>query len=255
MAPSKSSAQAEQALQSPWEILSRIDVSEKIEKKNGMSYLSWAWAWGKLKEHYPGASFTKHTRADGVPYFMDMQGYAFVTVTVALNDADDSRVTETFPVLDHRNKPIQGPTAFDVNNALQRCLTKAIAYLGLGHYIYAGEDLPEAPVHGQDASGVATPTPPATSPSAGAFSKPAAMSAPDGTAVDIATTATDTIEAVFSQFIHLCTGMEELNGFYKTNKEALQYLKAASPEGHERVIALFAARKKEITQASQQGDK
>ena len=33
---------------------------------------------------------------------------------------------------------------FDVNKAIMRCLTKNLAMFGLGLYIYAGEDLPEA---------------------------------------------------------------------------------------------------------------
>jgi len=47
------------------------------------------------------------------------------------------------PVMDHRNKAIANPDAFQVNTAMQRCLVKAIALHGLGLYIYAGEDLPE----------------------------------------------------------------------------------------------------------------
>ena len=128
---------------SPWEVLSQIDVSNHIEKKNGLSYLSWAWAWGTLKKHYPYAEFKKHCDNRGLPYFKDESGFAFVQVTVNLTSTGEDKVTEYLPVLDHRNKPIQNPDAFAVNNALQRCLTKAIAYLGLGHYIYAGEDLPQ----------------------------------------------------------------------------------------------------------------
>jgi hypothetical protein len=52
-------------------------------------------------------------------------------------------MTAHLPVMDHRNKAIQKPNAFEVNTAMQRCLVKAIALHGLGLYIYAGEDLPE----------------------------------------------------------------------------------------------------------------
>jgi hypothetical protein len=140
--------------QSLFERLSAIDCSNHIEKKGKFSYLSWAWAWDTLKRNCPEARFQKHTfthvtKADTpsevfvqreLPYMKDAQGFAYVKVTVFTNN--DTQ-TEVFPVLNHSNKPVQNPNAFDVNTALQRCLVKAIAMLGLGLYIYAGEDLPE----------------------------------------------------------------------------------------------------------------
>jgi hypothetical protein len=129
----------------PWDILSKIDCADKVENKNGLTYLSWAWAWGILKAHFPDASFEKHY-FDGLPYASDPQGYAYVKVSVTVEGAE---VTETMPVLDYRNKAVKNPDAFSVNSSLQRCLTKAISYHGLGHYIYAGEDLP--PNDGEEA--------------------------------------------------------------------------------------------------------
>ena len=127
---------------SVWDTLSSQDCSDKIEKKGNLSYLSWAWAWGLVKSHYPDASFEKHWHGEPdtrLPYATDAQGYAFVLVTV---NVGDQTATETYPVLGNGNKAVQAPNAFQVNTALQRCLTKALGYLGLGHYIYAGEDLP-----------------------------------------------------------------------------------------------------------------
>jgi hypothetical protein len=129
----------------PWDVLSKIDCADKVENKNGLTYLSWAWAWGILKAHFPDASFEKHY-FDGLPYASDPQGYAYVKVSVTVEGAE---VTETMPVLDYRNKAVKNPDAFSVNSSLQRCLTKAISYHGLGHYIYAGEDLP--PNDGEEA--------------------------------------------------------------------------------------------------------
>ena len=132
--------------------LAAIDCRDHIEKKGKFSYLSWAWAWDTLKRECPEARFQKHTftslDATDQPYMSDASGYAYVKVTVFTNE--DTQ-TEVFPVLNHQNKPIQSPNAFDVNTALQRCLVKAIAMLGLGLYIYAGEDVPEgsAPLTGQ----------------------------------------------------------------------------------------------------------
>jgi hypothetical protein len=67
---------------SVWETLSAINVNEHTEKKNGLTYLSWAWAWGMLKKHYPEAQFQKHTDSNGLPYFKDEHGFAFVIVSV-----------------------------------------------------------------------------------------------------------------------------------------------------------------------------
>ena len=124
---------------SVWETLSRIDVNEHTEDKGGLTYLSWAWAWGICKDHYPDATFIKHTNEQDFPCFKDDNGFAFVKVTVTIQGES---VTEFLPVLDFRNAPIENPNAFAVNTALQRCLAKCLAYQGLGHYIFSGEDMP-----------------------------------------------------------------------------------------------------------------
>ncbi|MEL0116917.1 MAG: DUF1071 domain-containing protein [Pelagibacteraceae bacterium] len=128
-------------MDSIWKTLSGINVNEHTELKQGMTYLSWAWAWGIVKDHYPNAKFHKH-QFDGPngkrPYMIDEHGFAFVMVTVNI---DKEEQTEILPVL-RVNKPIQNPTSFDINTALQRCLVKCLAMFGLGHYIYANEDLP-----------------------------------------------------------------------------------------------------------------
>ena len=123
---------------SAWATLSKVDVSEHCETKGGFTYLSWSWAWSTLKKHYPDATFEKHL-FDGLPYMLDAQGFAFVQVTVTIVGQS---ATEILPVLNHSNKPIKNPDSFAVNTALQRCLGKAIAFHGLGHHVYAGEDLP-----------------------------------------------------------------------------------------------------------------
>ena len=127
---------------SVWKTLSEIDVSSHIEKKGQLSYLSWAWAWGELKNRYPCATYEKHYfdhQGMSVPYAVDLNGYAFVMVSVTVEGLTH---TETLPVLNHQNKAVNAPDSFQINTSLQRCLAKAIAMHGLGHYIYAGEDLP-----------------------------------------------------------------------------------------------------------------
>lgn len=124
-----------------FEELNKIDVSEKIEKKNNLSYLSWAWAWGELKKRHPTASYTVYENADGWNYFTDGRT-AWVKTGVTVDGLEH---IEYLPVMDFRNKsiPLEQVTSFDVNKTIQRSLTKAVARHGLGLYIYAGEDLPE----------------------------------------------------------------------------------------------------------------
>lgn len=125
--------------------LNAIDVSAKVEKKNGLSYLSWAWAWGELKKRDASANYTVYENKDGLNYHTDGRT-AWVKVGVTTHNAGEPiEHIEYLPVMDYRNAsiPVDKLTSFDVNKAIQRALTKAIARHGLGLYIYAGEDLPE----------------------------------------------------------------------------------------------------------------
>ena len=229
----------------PWEVLSKIDVSQHIEKKNGLSYLSWAWAWGVLKQHYPGAWFRKHEDMGGLPYFKDEHGYSFVRVTVGLDHTGDNDVTETMPVLDHRNRAIQNPDSFAVNNSLQRCLTKAIAYHGLGHYIYAGEDLPqqEASQSPAEARQTGNQSAQVSGVQAGAA---ASNGAPKASAPVSTDQAPETVAATFMAFIPTFNEMKELTGFYTKNKAAIAYLESTKPDLHAQVMAAFSKRKAEL---------
>ncbi len=121
-----------------------MDVTKYLEKKNGFSYMSWAHAVEQLKRKHPDAKINvkrfpePETGGLLVPYIRTALGY-FVEVEVIVNGVS---VSEPFPVLDFRNKPIAKPTTFDINNSIQRAKVKAIAGHGLGLYVYAGEDLP-----------------------------------------------------------------------------------------------------------------
>jgi|SRR6185312_4195141 len=114
--------------------LRAVNVNDRIEKKNGLSYLSWAFAVDTLLQHDPSATWTY-----AEPKSFGDTLMVFCTVT-----AFGKSMTAQLPVMDHRNKAIANPDAFAVNTAMQRCLAKAIALHGLGLYIYAGEDLPES---------------------------------------------------------------------------------------------------------------
>ena len=130
------------------EALLKRDVNAHTEKKNNLTYLSWAWAWAEALKADPTATF-KVEMFDGKCY-MDINGTGMVWVTVTMFDKP---MTCQLPVMDYRNKPIPNPDAFAVNTAIMRCMTKALSLHGLGLYIYAGEDLPE-----EGRSVVITPT-------------------------------------------------------------------------------------------------
>ena len=122
-----------------WDNLSKIDCSDKIEKKMKLSYLSWAWAWGVLQEHYPQAQYLFYQGEDDVPYVKYPDGTAEVRCRVSIDNLSREM---TLCVMDFKNNAVQNPNSSQVNNSKMRCLTKCLAMYGLGHYIYAGEDVP-----------------------------------------------------------------------------------------------------------------
>ena len=149
---------------SVFERLSAINVNDKVEKKDGLTYLSWAWAWSEVKKNFPDAHYeVVEIKAS------DKLG---IMVTTAVT-IEGQRLEMWLPVMDSKNKSmksesytystkygektVEAATMFDINKALMRCLVKNLAMFGLGIYIYAGEDLPESESVQQDVQ--ATPPP------------------------------------------------------------------------------------------------
>lgn len=136
---------------SVYETLSKINVKPKLEKKGKLDYLSWAMAWGMVKQVYPDANYkitefpeyvqTKNgweSTGRDVDY---RQTSAGVEVEAVVNINGESYSSKLF-VMDYRNKPVFSPNYFDINKTQQRALVKALAIAGLGLNVYAGEDLP-----------------------------------------------------------------------------------------------------------------
>lgn len=151
---------------SVFETLNAINVNEHVEKKKTgeknpdgsekyLTYLSWVWAWGQVKQHFPDASYEVRHWGDK-PYLNDDQLGIMVETSVTISG---ETITMWLPVMNSTNKAmkavpysyktkygdktVEAATMFDVNKAIMRCLAKNIAMFGLGLYIYAGEDLPE----------------------------------------------------------------------------------------------------------------
>lgn len=134
--------------------LYEVDVNHKTESKNGLKYLSWAFAWAEFKKVNPSTTYTVD-QYDGKPYLHDEHlGYLVSTeVTV-----DGLSLPMQLPVMDNKNKAmksvpyqyktrngmkdVEAATMFDINTAIMRCIVKNLAMHGLGLYIYAGEDIP-----------------------------------------------------------------------------------------------------------------
>lgn len=162
-------------------VLNTINVNEHTDKKNGLTYLSWAWALAEVMKQYPTMTYTIWKDENNRPYIFDEAlGYmVFTSVTI------DGETKEMWlPVMDGANKAMknipyeykvknpnhkyakkqadgryidgygkeqpeyifkncEAATMFDINTAIMRCLVKNFAMFGLGLYIFAGEDVPE----------------------------------------------------------------------------------------------------------------
>ena len=113
----------------------------KIEKKGKYSYVSWTDAWEEIMRLYPESTFKVYENAEGFPAFVMKGTGAFVKVGVTIKGLEH---IEHYPVLDYSNKSICDLklNVFDINKAIKRGMVKALAYFGLGLYVYQGEDIP-----------------------------------------------------------------------------------------------------------------
>jgi hypothetical protein len=217
--------------------LLKLNVNDHVEKKQNLSYLSWAWAWAEALKADPAATFEvqtfNHDDYTEVPY-MAVNGTAMVWVTVTVFGKP---MTCFLPVMNHRNQPIQNPDAFQVNTALMRCMVKGLALHGLGLYIYAGEDLPQ-----------------------GEETEPVIVKAltPDGTAmadVEVNTGQADANAELFAEgmmtYTNHCTDVKGLNSYWKANQGQLDGLKVSHPDLYAQVRNRFAELKKQLTEKSE----
>lgn len=121
-------------MDSIWKTLSSINVNDHTETKGKFTYLSWAWAWAAVKKEYPAAKYK----------FLESKVFPDSTMEIWCSVSIEELTHEMWlPVMNHQNKAIANPNAMDINKTRMRCLVKCLAMFGLGHYIYAGEDLPD----------------------------------------------------------------------------------------------------------------
>lgn len=224
----------------PNELL-KINVNEHTEKKNGLTYLSWAWAWAEVLKldamaNYDVQQFTHPDNQNLLVPYQDIGGSCIVWVSVTIFN---KTVKVQLPVLDYRNKCIPSPNAFEVNTSIMRCLTKGIAMHGLGLYIYAGEDLP------MDAEPEAKPEPVKIKP---VEKKTGEVKAE----VEMDTGNSDANAKLFAdsmiQFSTLVKDVKDLNSYWKANQGQLDKLKDSHPDLYENVRNTFANIKAQFSQ-------
>lgn len=154
-----------------FEDLYNINVTDKVEQKNGLNYLSWAYAWAEVKKRDELANYEIKTFGENeIPYLYDDNlGYmVFTRMTIfnqthemwlpVMDGANKSMLDHsyTYKVKEYANgkwtgdyldKEVEAATMFDINKTLMRCLVKNIAMFGLGLSLYTGEDLPEQEIN------------------------------------------------------------------------------------------------------------
>ena len=216
--------------------LRKIDVSKYTEKKNGLTYLSWAWAVDQLLLADPKAHW----------FYPEYQRWGNGTVMVFCTVvANDIARTAQLPVMDYRNKAISEPDAFAINTAMQRCLAKAIALHGLGLYIYNGEDVPPdlgadvtADVAAKQAPKVAAPP-----------KKEAFFDDSDPWEIKVDTTNGEwptSLQQAVNMLIGLAQKAEDVNNIYKVNQKIFEELKEKDQKIYDAIFALFKTTKNEL---------
>ena len=230
---------------SVWEDLSKKDLSKRIETKDfvsnkgkpySLSYISWSWAWGELKKSYPDASYEVH---DNINYPDNT-----VEVRVSVTIKEQTHMM-WLPVMDFNNNAKKNPTSKDISDSRMRCFAKAIAMHGLGHYVYAGEDVPEGNAEAPQSEGKAkevvdpiqkaTPTPPRRK-----SLLPLEERTPDIVSVEddegnVITKETEDWSMVIDAFYELMTlhkTSESLKGFWLKNEKARMLLKEKRPNDY-----------------------
>jgi len=224
--------------------LLKTNVNEHTEKKNGLTYLSWAWAWAEALKADPKATFKVEMQEHGGP-LMPIGETFMVWVTVTMFDKP---MTCMLPVLDYRNKPIFNPNSFDVNTSIMRCLVKAIAMHGLGLYIYAGEDIPE-----EDAKPVKEETKPQVKEEVKPESKRTVPAKIEGHEMgwqikltmpqDDSNEWVDLLKTSTRILFDTAKGQKDITDIFKVNRNIYDHLKSINPEEHKSLMAEFAKAK------------
>ena len=230
-----------------------LNVNDKVEKFENLTYLSWANAWAEFKKIYPSASYRViKNPTTNLPYFEDPNTGLMVYTEVT---AEEITYEMWLPVMNssnkamkltpytyqvwnkqnrqYENRTVEAATLFDVNKSLMRCLVKNLSMFGLGLYIYAGEDLPE-----NESVGETTNTTQASEPKKQTSRKAKSVAAP---AAPQPAPVPDRF-SVIKNAIASTPNTDALLDLYLQHKNEV--------EGNAEIKALFTARKQELRKAA-----
>jgi hypothetical protein len=230
--------------------LRQIDVSKYTEKKNNLTYLSWAWAVDQLLLADPKAHW----------FYPEYQrwgnGSVMVFCTVIANDIAR---TAQLPVMDYRNKPISEPDSFAVNTAMQRCLAKAIALHGIGLYIYNGEDIPpdveDAPKSTPQAPNIPAPkaavkkaaeTPVDKQLTGKTAGKPGDWQLTVMETEDVAAWM-ESLKAGVETLLSIAIHPDDVSNIFKNNRVVFDKAKELDEKAYAQIMVSFSATKKSLT--------
>jgi hypothetical protein len=219
--------------------LLKINVNDRTEKKNGMTYLSWAYAWTEVLKADPAATWKVELWSDGTgagqTVLMSFGDSAMVWVTTTIFG---KAITCQLPVLDYRNKPVANPDAMAINTAIMRCLVKSIAMQGLGLYIYSGDDLPL-----EDTTAIVTVVTETAQADVQIKTLPATKDAENSA---------ELFAAGMVELLSLNDqDVKGLNSYWKANQVPLDGLKVSHPELYAQVRNAFAEKKKALQEKEQ----
>jgi len=231
-----------------WDTLSSVDVSDHIEKKGRLSYLSWAWAWGTLMEHYPEAefTFTEYTGWDGESVLpgLDVMRYpdgsCAVECTIKIGECKRKM---WLPVMDYKNNSIENPSSRQISDAKMRCLTKGLALFGLGHYIYAGEDTPKESKESPEVSDTEIVV-------------EEEIETPQPNDANDANDASDegNILHAYEVFSEDQKTMKDLREWWKKNRDELKKIEEDNPEVYKKILNVFSERKRVLLKEEEEGN-
>jgi hypothetical protein len=229
-----------------WENLRAVNCSDNTQEKNGLTYLSWTWAWSAMMEEYPEATY----------HFPEPEIHRDGTVTVycTINIGELSR-TMWLPVMSgFKNSAVSNPNARDIGDSKMRCLVKCMAMFGLGHYIYAGEDLPpdsksdSAPVKNQSLSTAQTTKVMDEAIKEAQNVKPETLEEAVEEAMKGSMTEADAVAYVelAISFAKQTDTVEGLKSLHTENKKTLEEMKLSHPNIYKDYVAKFKARRAEV---------
>ena len=219
-----------------------LNVNDRTEKKNGLTYLTWAVAWAEFKKQYPSATYRIVKDANtNLPYFVDerlgiivytevtVDGLAYEMWLPVMDGANKAMRLDsyTYQVWDkYKNtcveKKVDAASMFDINKTIMRCLVKNLAMFGLGLYIYAGEDIPEETENeGTDDTRKPEPRPKRTYNRKTAATQPTEKYAGIKAALQ-STTTTAALLTLYNQHRNEVEGNPEIKALFTTRKEELQ---------------------------------